>query len=696
MGEVVQITGTLQDAFDDFFSASPNRPKPYRYLPDRFLNKETFEKLMVMLLPNGVKPKQYEKMLRDFLSIVAPNREAIRSVPVVTLFQTAYYCHETREKFYDHVGVSYGQDSPLVLEERLPSLCEKLNTVVPDSLCDLPEPLLKVGGNLADGGMYILSNNTAESDYKALSRTARDYVDLAVNLILSNSGRPTFIKRYFEAFPWLRDSQSTFYKAVCAYLDEYGDAFLNDDDTPTFQGIVTEWTGFLADQAVGIEKNYSSRVTKVAQIYQAFHTMASGAYGPINAFDAAIREDAKEIIAAVESIAEAMKPAEKYIKNRSLADVAANAKELFSYSFSGVRITEDFVVKVVEYSKTRRASLTTVKSLASAAIDRANKIGSLTSRISETVNSGDLEGLSKLAEWSTEISEHATHFSGEVDGIFVAFDAQLADFKKIIEIKEAQLAQESSVVTLQGEVGTAGQAVRDLEERLSKSQDETIGLGIRLAEAELEVKRLAEHNDELAHAELEKDEQIGELKQEVHNLKVVVESYSSQRPTDSAFANLPVDDKTVLRMMRGEELKPVEILRVFEVIAPDRVVILPSAYESADDAEDFRNTKRLSSLLESLIYPYLEAFREGKQDSEARHLLNGKYGAKESTTVENNKRLRSLREFDYNGETVYFDSHVSAGGSYGTANMCRIHFKVIDRKIVIAWCGEHLEVAGTN
>jgi hypothetical protein len=55
-----------------------------------------------------------------------------------------------------------------------------------------------------------------------------------------------------------------------------------------------------------------------------------------------------------------------------------------------------------------------------------------------------------------------------------------------------------------------------------------------------------------------------------------------------------------------------------------------------------------------------------------------------------------MREFDYNGERVHFTKHIAIGNKYGTANTIRMYFEIIDGKLIISYCGEHLTTAMTT
>jgi hypothetical protein len=104
----------------------------------------------------------------------------------------------------------------------------------------------------------------------------------------------------------------------------------------------------------------------------------------------------------------------------------------------------------------------------------------------------------------------------------------------------------------------------------------------------------------------------------------------------------------------------------------------------------------LAKLVDRLVFAYLDALNSGVPDAEARKIFGKSYKAKESDGVRQNRRLRSLREFSYNGETHLFERHIGIGRNYGTQHSIRLYFEVIEGKLVIAYCGEHLDSVQTN
>ena len=140
---------------------------------------------------------------------------------------------------------------------------------------------------------------------------------------------------------------------------------------------------------------------------------------------------------------------------------------------------------------------------------------------------------------------------------------------------------------------------------------------------------------------------------------------------------------------------PVEALRTAAELFPNRIVVLPSAYESADKVD--RNSKRGGRLLKLLLKlgtDYFDVLTE-KGDAEARKVFSpSEYSACESDTVRTGG-LGRLRDFVYDGAQIRMEQHLKIGIAANTSVTLRCYFAWIaqEKKFVIGYCGEHLPVA---
>ncbi|MDU8351367.1 hypothetical protein RYA05_05560 [Pseudomonas syringae pv. actinidiae] len=141
---------------------------------------------------------------------------------------------------------------------------------------------------------------------------------------------------------------------------------------------------------------------------------------------------------------------------------------------------------------------------------------------------------------------------------------------------------------------------------------------------------------------------------------------------------------------------PEDMLNFLSMSYPDRVVVLDSAMQSAKGSSSFKQVTKLGILLNLLITDYLDAILGGQPDAVARHILGDALRARESDSVLGNARLRAMRQFVYNSEKRVFHKHLAIGVKPGVAFSIRIYYEILDSKVIIGWCGEHLETMSSQ
>jgi hypothetical protein len=142
----------------------------------------------------------------------------------------------------------------------------------------------------------------------------------------------------------------------------------------------------------------------------------------------------------------------------------------------------------------------------------------------------------------------------------------------------------------------------------------------------------------------------------------------------------------------GETLAPDQSLTLISNLFPNRLEILPSAWNSAKDAKSFKHRKELLELLWILGTEYWGGLNNGRSDAEVRSVFGNHYAATESEQVEKNRRARLRRTFDYHGRQVEMMKHLKIGFKQSPSETLRVHFEwdAEARKIVIGHCGKHL------
>lgn len=207
----------------------------------------------------------------------------------------------------------------------------------------------------------------------------------------------------------------------------------------------------------------------------------------------------------------------------------------------------------------------------------------------------------------------------------------------------------------------------------------------QIAKLEADLKR---RDDDLAAAQ----SLIEDLQQAKESLLNSL-SRASVRPSNGTAGPLADEARQVLFAAMGDDLALHDCLRAISLLFPDRIVILDSAWKSAKDATEFRHPRKAFSLLHKLCTDYWECVVAGRGDGDARAVFGSAFSARESETVENNRRARSLRTFRYKGRPVEMMMHLRIGNKPSTAETFRAHFEwdAAEKRVVLGHCGKHLD-----
>lgn len=135
-----------------------------------------------------------------------------------------------------------------------------------------------------------------------------------------------------------------------------------------------------------------------------------------------------------------------------------------------------------------------------------------------------------------------------------------------------------------------------------------------------------------------------------------------------------------------------ELLDAITVLYPDRVVVLKSAKKAAEESL-YTNKQALWTQLNALVVDYLDSNLAGNPDSKSRKVFPVKmFAANESKTTSNSK-LRKERVEMYQGKEIYFEKHLRLGVAQNIRESIRVHFEIIDGKVIIAHCGNHMNLS---
>lgn len=195
-----------------------------------------------------------------------------------------------------------------------------------------------------------------------------------------------------------------------------------------------------------------------------------------------------------------------------------------------------------------------------------------------------------------------------------------------------------------------------------------------------------------------RDAELGAAEAKANELETTVESLKMSLSATTGRSATPVDVglsqdvRDALYVAMSKEARLADALKVVALLFPDRVIVLDSAWKSAREAEGFNDPRKAFDLLHTLCKDYWEAMAAGKSDSDARAVFGKAFSAKESETVEKNRKAQSLRTFVYKGKPIEMMMHLRIGVKDSVAETFRAHFEWdgVDKKVVIGHCGKHL------
>ncbi len=225
--------------------------------------------------------------------------------------------------------------------------------------------------------------------------------------------------------------------------------------------------------------------------------------------------------------------------------------------------------------------------------------------------------------------------------------------------------------------------IGELEEMLTRPDPEKSALReeIRSMNGDVELK-----DDQIE----ELDDEVRRLKYEIQGFKETITAMSRGRAGDDAV-HPPKFARAVVDAIEHDPT-PEECLEILSNLFADRLVVLDSAWRSAEDSRSFRFGCKLFGLLNLLVNDYYEALGRGEADSSARKVFGERYSARESETIESSVGARNRRTFKYNGQFVEMMKHLKIGVKDSATETIRVHFEwmAVEKKIVIGHCGPHI------
>lgn len=668
-------------------------------VPDRYLNTPAFQnKLYLHLLPGGKRNKTYEKLAFEFVCDKMESRKKAKFMEVYDLVFMTIMNARLRESFRMFIRTHGFDDTELAPEARVHELLQVLygqydmhEIKLPDNLREmLPFPVSLMGRNLE-----LLSS---EEDYNLIKGEHKDIYDLCVNLVLCSIPVISFQKKFLDQHPWLIERQSKFYQALARHMESHEDSDFHEDGLPKVEFMANSWSSLAAFVRTEFRDiDNTSKIGKFRHVYsKIFNITHFGLFTPGHFFDSAIRADAANLKDALDSVA-AISSEVPGAAELDINGLNQRAQQLFSHSFIGALFDSNLLNAIRDFDKIKDDLSDSIHAALNGLHDDIGGLKDLREQIQDALSSGDMVKIASMVGLSSDLEQRSRKCKEYIEVVYKGFNQILDKFELII-------ASEIKIDFLKKDYDRLLEESQAPDEALLKAHNALEDTQSLLAEKNSELQEVIEKSNaafEDRDAALDQvdalEAEVRSLKEELHkqSLRAGYQTSAAEQPTGVDTGKL-FDSDELFDLLDGNSIPPARQLEVFQAIAPDRVVILPSAFKSAEAASNFQNPGRLAVVLRSLLYPYLDAIREGKGDSIAKSYLNKTYAAKESDTTMQIPRMRSAREFEYNGEVHQFVAHVGVGRGYGTQNTIRIQFKVIEDRIVIAHCGEHLETGSTN
>lgn len=205
---------------------------------------------------------------------------------------------------------------------------------------------------------------------------------------------------------------------------------------------------------------------------------------------------------------------------------------------------------------------------------------------------------------------------------------------------------------------------------------------------------------------LAKDSEVATLRQDLedkaslaHRLQADIDSLkhalngrqSSGDATDDELAALKPLRDSVASLVDGEPSLE-QSLTIISTFFPERVIVLDSAYESAQDSQAFMYGKRAFDLLWSFVNGYWSALASGQGDMVGKQSFGANdYAQNEGEAL--SKAGKKRRTFNYRGNDILMEKHLKIGIKDSVAETLRVHFEWIgaEKRLVIGHCGKHLD-----
>ncbi|ARN69974.1 hypothetical protein FORC36_5457 (plasmid) [Vibrio vulnificus] len=108
---------------------------------------------------------------------------------------------------------------------------------------------------------------------------------------------------------------------------------------------------------------------------------------------------------------------------------------------------------------------------------------------------------------------------------------------------------------------------------------------------------------------------------------------------------------------------------------------------------NYENPARVFKYLNLICSDYFNSIKSGKPDAVSKEILEPYYSANESNTTVQDVKLRSMREFPFNGSKVLITKHLTIGETFNPTKTVQIFFDIHFNEVRIGYIGQHLKTS---
>lgn len=197
-------------------------------------------------------------------------------------------------------------------------------------------------------------------------------------------------------------------------------------------------------------------------------------------------------------------------------------------------------------------------------------------------------------------------------------------------------------------------------------------------------------NNELNALLSEQREENSKLRRHHKQAQSKLDSVTQLRPATFAPQWQDVDTLATRLVATLPKQDMQSVMTLAEHYTQGRIRFTENAMDSAQAyrRQEYSAIDLMSALIKLADF-YYPAFIEFG-DNQAKSVFGAAYSPTESESTLTSARLRSLREFDINGETKMVTKHLSIN------NYLRLYFTIEGDTVVIPYLGKHLDVMSTN